>query len=79
MAQMNPSTKQKRDSQTERRQVVPRRRAGWGDELGLWGEQMGTVPYGMNKQKGLLYRGREVYSLSCDKLSWKRILKNVCV
>ena len=54
--------------------MVPKAEGRWGrDELGLWGEQMGTVPYGMNKQKGLLYRGRELDSLSCDELSWKRI------
>ena len=56
------------------RRVVPEAEGRWGrDELRLGGEQIEAVPHRMNKQKGLLYRGRELYSLSCDKPSWKRI------
>ena len=50
----------------------------WGvgrerDRLGVWGWQMQTITFRMNKQQGPNVQHRELYSISCDKPSWERI------
>ena len=41
---------------------------GWRREgLGAWDQQMQTITYRMNEQKGPTVEYRELYSLSCDK------------
>ena len=44
-----------------------------GDGLGVWGWQMQTIIYRMDKQQGPTVYHRELYSISCDKPQWKRI------
>ena len=56
---------------------------GWGrDGVGVWGKQMQAFIYGMDKQQGPTVEHRALYSIPCDKPSWKRILnikKNVYI
>ena len=40
---------------------------------------MQTIMYRMDKQQGPTVEHKGLYSLSCDKPSWKRIFKNECV
>ena len=38
-----------------------------GGGLGVWGEQMQTIIYRMDKQQGPTVEHRELYSVSCDE------------
>ena len=41
---------------------------GWEkDGLGVWGQQMQTIIYRMDKQQRPTVEHRELYSISCDK------------
>ena len=41
---------------------------GWGrDGWGVWGQQMQTIIYRMDKQQGPPVEHPELYSTSCDK------------
>ena len=40
---------------------------------GVWGQQIQTVVYEMDKQQGPAVQHRDLYSISRDKPSWKRI------
>ena len=37
------------------------------DGAGVWGQQMQTIIYRMDKQQGPTVAHRELYSISCDK------------
>ena len=56
---------------------------GGGDQaregLGVSGQQMQTGLYRMDKQQSPTVQHRELYSISCDKPQWKRILKKECI
>ena len=54
------------DSQTENRLVVAKGDEGQGRD-GVWGQQMQTVMYRMDKQQGPTVQHKELYSVSCDK------------
>ena len=46
----------------------------WGaDKLGVWDQQIQTTIYKPDKQQGPTVQHRELYSISCNKLEWKRI------
>ena len=46
---------------------------GWErDGLGVWGQQMQTIIYRMDKQQSPTVQYRELYSIPCDKPKWKR-------
>ena len=57
------------DSQTQRTDLwLPRARGPGGrDGVGVWGLQMQTIIYIMDKQQGPTVQHRELYSISCDK------------
>ena len=40
---------------------------------------MQTIVYRMDKQQGPTVEHRELYSTTCDKPQWKRILKRLCI
>ena len=60
---MNLSTKQKRDTLTQRTDLWL---LGWGgaDGLGVWGWQMQTIKFRMDEQQGCTAQHRELYSIS---------------
>ena len=63
-----PIHKAKIDSQTQRTDFwLPRGRGGEREGLEVWDEQTETDGQGPTAQR------RELYSISCDKPSWKRI------
>ena len=62
---MNISTKQKQTHRHRNRLEVGR--VGWGDGEGVWGQQMQTIIYRMDKQQGPPVEHPELYSTSCDK------------
>ena len=47
--------------------------------VGGWGQQMQLIIRRMDTQQGPTVEHRELYPISCDKPSWKRILKNECM
>ena len=59
------------DSQMWRTDLwLPRGRGGeWKD--GVWGKQIQTIRYRLNKQQGPSVQHRELYSVSCDKSEQK--------
>ena len=64
---MNLSMKQKRFTDKDNRLTVAKG-VGWGrDELRIWGQQMQTIIYRMDKQQDPTVQHRELYSMSCDK------------
>ena len=65
---MNLSVKQKQ-THRHRNQTCGFQGGGvWGrDGLGVWGQQMQTTIYRMDKQQGPTVLYRELYSVSCDK------------
>ena len=40
---------------------------GWEDGLGVWGQQMQTLTYRMDKKQGPTVEPREPYSIPCNK------------
>ena len=66
-------------SDIEKRLTVTKRQ-GWGDELGVWGEQVHPTVYRIDRQQGLTIYHREVYSVSFDKLltQWERTGRKEC-
>lgn len=44
---------------------------GWGGGLEVWDEQMQTITYRMDKQRGPTVQHRELYPGSYDKPLWK--------
>ena len=71
MAQINLPTKQKQTHRHREEACGCHGGGEWGREgLEVWDEQ--TKP-DMDKQQGLTGQHRELYSISCDKPSWKRI------
>ena len=46
---------------------------GQEDGLGVWGQQMQTLRYRMDKKQGPTVEPRELYSIPCNKPYWKRI------
>ena len=83
MTQMNLTTKQKQTHRHREQSVVAKGEGRWGREgLGVWDEQMQPLVYRMDTQQGPTVEHRELYSISCDKPSWKRIWKkkvSICV
>ena len=70
---MNLSTKP-RLPDIENRPVVAKGMGRLGrDGVGVCGQQMQTIIYSMDKQQGPTVEHRELYSISCDKPSWKRM------
>ena len=64
----------------ENRLVVAKGEGEWGrDGLGVWDQQMQTIIHRMDKQQGPTVEHRELYSVPCDKPSWKRIWKRTCI
>ena len=57
------------DSQTQRTDLWLRGGEGrWGMEgVGVWGQQMQTIIYRMDKQQGPTVQHRDLDSVSCDK------------
>ena len=73
---MNISMKEK---QTHRYKLTCGCQEGGGlgrDGVGVWGQQMQTIIYRMDKQGPTIWH-REAYSISCDKPQWKRIRKRM--
>ena len=61
---MNLSTKRKQTHRHRGQTCGCQGGAGWGREgLGVWGEQMQTIMYRMDKQQGPTV----LYSIPCDK------------
>ena len=74
---MNLSMKQKQTHRHREQICGCQEGVGWGrDGVGCWDQQMQTITYRLDKQQGPTVEHRELYSISCDKPSWKRILKN---
>ena len=67
------------DSQSENRPVVAQGERSWGmDGARVWGEQMQTVTYRMDKQQGPTVQHGELYSTPWDKnTTEKNMKKNV--
>ena len=63
---MNLSTKQKRFTDIKNRLVVAKGE-GRREGLGVWGQQMQTIVYRMDKQPGPTVQHRELRSISYDK------------
>ena len=69
------------DAQPQRTDGVARGSGGGGvrkDGLGVWGWQMQTVSYRMDK-RGPPVQHRELDSISCDKPKWGRTSKSTYV
>ena len=66
------------DSQTNL--PLPKEKAGRA-KLGVWGQQICTTIYEIAKQQRFTLQHRELYSISCSNLYWKRICKReyICV
>ena len=63
-----PTYETETDSQTQKTDLQLPRGEGWGrDGLRVWGQQMQTIIYRMDKQQGPTVQHRELYSKSCDK------------
>ena len=81
-AQMNLSTQQ-RQTHRHREQTHGYKRGGpWGrDRLGVCAQQMQTITYRMDEERGPNVQHKELYSISWDKPQWKRTEKRtyVCV
>ena len=61
------------DSQKQRTDLwLPRVRGQGRDGVGVWGQQMQIVIYRMDEQQGAPVEHRDLYSIFCDKPSWKR-------
>ena len=52
---------------------------GGRDGLGVWGQQMQTIIYRIDRQQGPIIQHRELYSISCDKPLEKNRKKNVYI
>ena len=63
---MNTSTKEKQPHR-HREQTCGCRGVGGREGLGVWGQQMQTTVYSMDKQEGPTAQHRELYSIPCDK------------
>ena len=65
---MNLSTKQK-ETHGHEAQTCSCQEGGEGewDGLGVWGQQMQTITYRMNKQQGPTLQNRELYLISWDR------------
>ena len=50
-----------------------------GDKLGAWNEHKHTTIYKIDNQQGPTVKHRELYSISCNNPSWKRILKRIYI
>ena len=68
MTQKNLSTTET-DSQTQKTNFwLPKGKGVWErDGGGVWGQQMQTITYRMDKQQGPIVQHRELYSISSDK------------
>ena len=56
------------DSQTQRTDLWLQEGGAVGEGcIGIWGQQMHTSIYRMEKQQGPTVEHRELYSISCDK------------
>ena len=65
---MNISTKQKQTHKYREQTCGCQGGGEWGEEgLGVWGQQMQTIIYRMDKQQGPTVEHRGLYSISCDK------------
>ena len=73
-AQMNPSTEQK---QTHRHgEQASGCQGGWGreqDGQGVWGQQMQTITFRMDKQRGPAVQHSELYPITCDRTRQKMV------
>ena len=47
------------------------------DKLGGWDEQIHTTVYKIDKHQGPTVRHRELYSIFCNNLQWKRVGKRI--
>ena len=65
--------KTKIDSQAQKTNLWSPNRKWERDQLGIWDEQIHTTVYKIDKQQGPTGQLRELYSVSCDDMSWKRI------
>ena len=62
------------DSQIQRTDFWLQAGRGVGEDgLELWDQQMQTIICKMNKQQGATVQHRGLYSVSCDRLQWKRM------
>ena len=65
---MNLSMKQKQNHGYREQTGGYQGGGGWGrDGLGVWGQQMQTIIYRMDKQQGPTVQHRKLYSISYDK------------
>ena len=67
------------DSQTQRTDLWLPMRREMGDGLEVWDEQTRAVVHRMDGQQGPTAQHKGLYSIPCDKPSWKRTGKRICV
>ena len=72
---MNLFTKQKQTHRHRKQTYDYRRGKGDRDKLGVWDQQIQTTIYKIDKRQGPSVQHRELYSVSFNKLQWKRIYK----
>ena len=55
------------------------RKRTWGDKdkLGVWDQQIHTITYKTDKQRGPTIQHRELYPVSCNNLQCKKYEKNI--
>ena len=72
---MNIFTKQQQTCQHKQQSYGHQRGGGTRDKLGVWGQNIHTTIYETGNQQGPTLQHREIYSISCNNLKWKRMLK----